>query len=237
MRDFGGLNLTNKHVRTALLFKRLAFKTQWIEYPDIEPELKRLGAEPTGKWTDGGIKYTLPVIYDDSTGKFVSDSMTIAEYLEDTYPNTPSLFPFGARAPIHMFVTMFSGSGSMAFRMVTIQATFHILNPSSAEYFRRTREELFGKTLEELAPEAEKGALFNAGKEDLSKIAAILSTNGHGLPYFYGTTISYADLVILSYLLYAKAVLGQGFKAIEEWDDGRWGRLLDATTEYQVLEV
>ena len=87
----------------ALIHKGLPFKTEWIEYPDICPRMREMGAEPTGKWESGAPLYTLPVIKDDATGKVVSDSWKIALYIEDTYADKPTLFPFGVRAPVEFF--------------------------------------------------------------------------------------------------------------------------------------
>ena len=52
-----------------LHYKGLPFRTQWVEYPDIEPTLRLLDALPTSKNEDGSDYYTLPVIHDDSTGR------------------------------------------------------------------------------------------------------------------------------------------------------------------------
>jgi glutathione S-transferase len=73
----------------------------WLEYPDIEPTLRDLGAAPTflenpspRKWF-----YTIPVIVDPGhltpTGDptVVCDSWAIAEYLDEVYPDQNILFP------------------------------------------------------------------------------------------------------------------------------------------------
>lgn len=79
----------------SLQLKGIPFKTEWVEYPDIEPLCKRIGALPTSKKTDGRDHYTLPTIFDPSTGRAISDSLPIALYLDQTYPDSPghSLFP------------------------------------------------------------------------------------------------------------------------------------------------
>lgn len=195
-----------------------------------------MGADPTGPGTDGRPKYTLPVIYDDKTARFISDSAVIAEYLEDTYPDTPSLFPFGARAPVFLLQAYLTSSAMKPFFLITIQDAVHVLNPTSAEFYRRTREEFFMKKLDDLVPEAERKERFAAGKDGMSKLAELLSKNGEDSLYFYGSTASYADLIVISYLMYARAILGDRWKPMEEWDGGRWKRLLDATKEYQILE-
>ncbi|KAJ7574088.1 hypothetical protein C8J56DRAFT_757479, partial [Mycena floridula] len=81
--------------RYALNFKGLQYKTQWVEYCDIEQVSKALGAKPTDIKARKPL-YTLPMIYDDSTGAMVTDSIAIAEYLDITYPEKSLLMPAGA---------------------------------------------------------------------------------------------------------------------------------------------
>jgi hypothetical protein len=95
-----------EHCRYSLNFKGLPFKIVWLEYPDVEPTLREIGAAPTGKWSDGRPFYTVPVIRDEShlTDKgeptVVSDSWAIAKYLDETYPGLDSqrLLPEGTMA-------------------------------------------------------------------------------------------------------------------------------------------
>ncbi|KAE9402968.1 hypothetical protein BT96DRAFT_956119 [Gymnopus androsaceus JB14] len=62
-------------IRYALNYKGIAYKTVWLEYPDIElPTVHH------------------PSHYDNSTGT------AIAEYLDKTYPSTPRLIPQGTHA-------------------------------------------------------------------------------------------------------------------------------------------
>ena len=67
----------------------------WVEYPDVEPLCKKIGAAPTGtKGADGSPLYTLPTIYDPNTKTAVSDSSKIVRYLDATYPSSgPTLLP------------------------------------------------------------------------------------------------------------------------------------------------
>jgi len=224
--------------RLAVSFKGLPFKTEWLEMPDIEPTMKKLGAEPTGKNVDGSPRYTLPVIHDDATGKFISDSMKIAEYLEATYPDKPSLFPFDAHAPVCLFNEQVSPTVIQPAVFIYMTGMLPKMNPRTIEFFRRTREAVFKKKLEELEPHGEaRVAQFAAAKEGFSKLAAIYSSNGGDKPYFYGNVPSYADLILVAYLLWIMTSIGPEnpeWKVIEEWDGGRWGNLLKLLTKYNV---
>ncbi|EEB93892.1 hypothetical protein MPER_07394 [Moniliophthora perniciosa FA553] len=85
-------------IRYALNYKGLEYQTKWIEFPDIESTCKKLGVPPTKTRRDGSPWYTLPAIYDPSTGVALVDSLRIAEYLEKQYPDKPSLIPSGTLA-------------------------------------------------------------------------------------------------------------------------------------------
>ena len=60
--------------------------------------------DPTGKKTNGTPYYTLPAIHGPSTNTYLADSFTIAEYLEKTYPDTPSIFPHKTVSLQHTFM-------------------------------------------------------------------------------------------------------------------------------------
>jgi glutathione S-transferase len=67
-------------VRLALNYKRIPYRTVWVEYPDIQPLCLAIGAVQT----TGG--YTLPIIHDPNTDRVVSDSWEIVKYLDAQYP-------------------------------------------------------------------------------------------------------------------------------------------------------
>ncbi|KZP02347.1 hypothetical protein FIBSPDRAFT_880420 [Athelia psychrophila] len=56
--------------------------------PDIERVREDIGAEPTETKAVGAPMYTLLTIVDHATNTVVSDSLEIARYLDDQYPNT-----------------------------------------------------------------------------------------------------------------------------------------------------
>jgi len=136
--------------------------------------MRKLGAEPTTTKPDGSPEYTLPTIHDDKIGKVVADSIKIAEYLEATYPDKPSLFPFGAHAPIHMSNAFFFPTAISPALLVFLASAIVKLHPASLEYFRRTREPVFGKKLEEVVPQGEaRAAQLAAAKEGYARVAEI----------------------------------------------------------------
>src|SRR3977135_1911607 len=91
----------------------------------------------------------VPVLLDGD--KAVVDSWVIANYLEDSYPDRPSLFGgAGGRA----ICRMMNWWGDIAvvgvmFPLIVADIPSH-LKPVDAAYFRKTREARFGKPLEEV---------------------------------------------------------------------------------------
>ena len=168
-------------------FKGIPYRTEWVEYPDIATLSKKLGINPTGQHKDGNPLYTLPAIHDPSTGIYIPDSLPIAEYLENTYPNTPSIFPNGSVALQKAFETTFSHNLNVV-RAFMIPATCLKLNPRSQEYFRRTREILFGKKLEDVVLTGEaRTEEWGKFKNGLDAIHSYLTSTDEKGPYMMGT--------------------------------------------------
>jgi hypothetical protein len=89
--------------RLNLNYKRIPYKTVWVEYADIQHLLKDSGASPTDKRPDGTDRYTLPAIQDPATGQVITESFAIAQYLEKKYPDRP-VIPAGTDAQQSSFV-------------------------------------------------------------------------------------------------------------------------------------
>lgn len=219
-----------------MLYKNLPFTTEWIEFADIPSKLKEVGAEPTGERVDGSPLYTVPTIKDSSTGEIVSDSLQIAEYLNKTYPEAPPLIPHGARGPIHVFNDDFVTSAIMPMITWLAYDTSKLFDERSAESFRLRREEDFKVKFEQLAPGGaeEKQKMLAAAKAGWSAVAGMYEGMGD-TEYYLGDQASYADIVVVAYLLYIRTVFGSEsdeWKEMMAWDGGRWAKLLKFATKY-----
>jgi len=225
--------------RFVLNMKGLPYKTVWVEYPDIVDLYKKIGIESTS--TFGGKPYcSLPVIQDLATGAVVADSLKIAQYLDDTYPSTMPVLPAGTRALQTMFVDVLTPKiGFAIFQRAAVESMLQ-LPPRSQEYFRRTREEWFGVRLEEMAPEGEKrDALWKKTREVFAEVHKWMNANGEGRLFVMGDTPSFADAVLVSFMIYLKVILGSDSK---EWkdimvsEDGRWAKLLEFFAKWEVVD-
>ncbi len=89
----------------------------------------------------------VPVIIDGT--RVVADSWAIAEYLEDTYPDRPSLFGGdGGRAHARFINAWTDAIVHPAISRLVVRDILDVLAPQDVAYFRASRERAFGETLE-----------------------------------------------------------------------------------------
>jgi glutathione S-transferase len=163
----------------------------------------------------------VPVLLDGDTT--VTDSWAIANYLEDTYADRPSLFGGeGGRAMGRMLnwwgdVTVVGG----IFPLIVADIPAH-LAPDDVAYFRRTREARLGKSLEEAA--ATRDQAVEGFRRSLDPLRLTLRTQA----YLGGDRPNYADYIVFGGFQWARVV--SPFKLLVENDPVyAWReRLLDA---------
>ncbi|RDX53391.1 hypothetical protein OH76DRAFT_1399301 [Lentinus brumalis] len=219
-------------LRFSLNIKGIPYRTVWVEYPDIAALSKQIGVGPTSTNEDGSPLYTLPAIYDPNTRTAVADSVAIARYLDQTYPSSgPSLIPKETDA-LHMaFIQAFRDVFFVNAGQLVLPATCAQLNPRSEAYFRQTREEMYNAKLEDLAPAgSEKRAQHWKGFEKaLHTVKEWLGADGTEKVHVMGDRVSFADVVVASYLIWIKLVLGPESKEwadMMKWDGGYWERFM-----------
>ena len=163
----------------------------------------------------------VPVLIDEETS--VADSWAIANYLEDTYPDRPSLLGGeGGRAMGRMMnwwgdVTVVAGM----FPLIVADIPSH-LKPVDAAYFRKTREARFGKPLEEVVAGRDKSV--ESFRRALEPMRLTLKTQAH----LGGEKPNYGDYIVFGAFQWARVV--SPFKLLAE-DDPVYAwreRLLDA---------
>jgi glutathione S-transferase len=163
----------------------------------------------------------VPVLLDDETA--VADSWAIAVYLEDNYPDRPSLFGGeGGRAMGRMMnwwgdVTVVGGM----FPLIVADIPGH-LEPVDAAYFRQSREARFGKPLEQVAAGRDKSV--EGFRRALDPLRLTLKSQ----PFIGGVQPNYADYIVFGPFQWARVV--SPFKLLAEDDPVyAWrAKLLDA---------
>jgi glutathione S-transferase len=227
-----GLRLHRDHRRTVFNYKGIPYRTEWVEVPDIEPLSKKLGINPTGQKKDGSPFYTLPAIYDPATGTAIADSFAIAEYLENTYPETPSVFPKDTAALQKAFEPTIVQNICAAWPFI-IPAVALKLNPRSEEYLR-LRALSFGESV--TVPTGDtRTEEWGKFKKGLDIAHSYFDKKG---PYMMGDTISWSDIVLFGFLSFFKVIWGEDseeWKDIASWNDGRWEAHVDALKKYNTV--
>lgn len=235
--NFLARNLLTLHSSLTLSYKGLPYKTQWVEYPDIQAVSIQYGAAPTDKRADGSPRYTVPMIYDPNTKTAIADSAKIAMYLDKAYPSTPTVFPPGSAALQMAFAeSLWDLIGSDLFRNLAPDH-FANLSPSSLKTITPIIETIYGKKVDELGGEEHWVAVEKA----LGKVLGYIEANGEGTDgLLMGDEACFADFALVSIFVWARIVLGEnsaGWKRIAGWHGGRWARLYARFEKYLVYEA
>jgi glutathione S-transferase len=163
----------------------------------------------------------VPVLVDGD--RTVSDSWAIATYLEDSYPDRPSLFDgLTGRALAAFFNNWVDSVVQPALIRVVLYDIYEHIAERDKHYFRTSRESRFHATLEAVAQEAE--AKIPVFRQTLQPVRMTLAKQ----PYLGGDTPRYADYILFGAFQWARVISP---KQLLEKDDpvGMWReRLLDA---------
>ncbi|EED13715.1 conserved hypothetical protein [Talaromyces stipitatus ATCC 10500] len=202
-------------IRLMLNYKRIPYKTIFLEFPDIEPTLKELGVNP-GKTVDGSqSKYTVPTIHHIPTNTYIMGSIAIAQFLESTYPEP--LVPLTSELGREIELKSRSLVGKTFSNSITPRE-IRILSPRSQEYFRRTREAAMGCPLEDmlLDPKTEEQNWL-AIDADMRAVGESMRTNKAEGPFVLGAQPTFTDFFLAGVLQSAKMVDEGVFQRITKY--------------------
>ncbi|MSQ69941.1 MAG: glutathione S-transferase family protein [Betaproteobacteria bacterium] len=163
----------------------------------------------------------VPIITDGE--RVVYDSWKIAEYLEDTYPERPSLFGGETGRSLARFFNSYADRqlvGSL-FPALMLE-NVGLLAADDAAHIRAGMEKPLGKTLEELAAGREQAQ--KAFSSALDPVRSVLRAQ----PYVSGAKPAYADYILFSVFQWARITTASPIAAA---DDPLWpwfDRLLDS---------
>ncbi|MBL4801778.1 MAG: glutathione S-transferase N-terminal domain-containing protein, partial [Emcibacter sp.] len=172
--------------RMALAHKGLDVEMVPLRFTDI-PQLDNVTAK------------TVPILEHD--GKYITDSWDIACYLEDNFPDAPSLFGgeagksfanfFNSTSFYHLVIPLFQ---------TLVYDIFETLDEKDKAYFRASREERLGKSLEDAHKNQDKSlATF---QKQLWPYKATLKTQD----FFHGDSPAYVDYIMYGLFQWAKGV-------------------------------
>lgn len=155
---------------------------------------------PAVAGVEGGSARTVPVIRDGSV--VVEDSFAIALYLEEAYPDRPSLFAGEGGKAHARFVERWSQLVVHPYLGRALLLDIHdMLDPEGREHFRRTREARFSMKLEDIPAGCDEAgiAAFRASLEPLRSMLAMQ-------PFIGGDAPLFADYVVAGAFQWARVV-------------------------------
>jgi glutathione S-transferase len=162
----------------------------------------------------------VPVIVDGGT--VVHDSTAIADYLEEHYPGRPTLFGGETGRALARFVQNWTETVLQAGIAPLVVLDIHRHSqPRDQDYFRRSREERFGRTLEEVVRDRE--ARLPAFRTSLDPLRRTVERQD----FLSGKVPAYADYIVFGAFQWARAI--SDFELLAADDPVRkWrGRMLD----------
>jgi glutathione S-transferase len=169
---------------------------------------------------EGGSTATVPLLKDG--GRLVRDSFEIALYLEEAYPDRPSLFCGEGGKAMARFIENWSMSTlHMAVTRIAILDIHNLLSPADRDYFRRSREERLGASLEDIAA---------AGKDEIEGFAKKLQPLRNMLkvqPFIGGAGPLFADYIVFGALQWLRVTAGTNVLTEDDPVAQWFGRCLD----------
>jgi glutathione S-transferase len=141
----------------------------------------------------------VPVLVDGD--RWVNDSWAIADYLETAYPDRPSLFDSPSGKALSRFHASWADTtlqGGMI-GLVVLDIWKHV-DARDKDYFRKSREERFGKTLE--ATVADRDQRVKGFRDSLLPLRLALKAQ----PFLGGTSPLYADYALFGGFQWCRCV-------------------------------
>ncbi|KAG7097999.1 hypothetical protein E1B28_005307 [Marasmius oreades] len=213
----------------SLNYKKLPFKVSFVDLNEVDQIAKSIGAPPTTTNPDGSPKYSTPFIHDSSTGKSISDSLLIAEYLDKAYPTTPKLLPEGTRVLQAVFVDTVTTKA---------HALISVLRPKYPEWFfpefLAEIEKRIGAP--KLLSQEETKEVWANGKKSFDELLGAYESAGAGTFVMGGDNPVFADFALAALFSSVKIMFGtesEEWKNVSGWIGGRTGKVVEETFKYE----
>jgi len=193
-------------IRLALAHKKLPVETIPWRFTDKQE------IAPSGQ-------IFVPVLVDGE--RWIADSWTIANYLENKYPDFPSLFGGATARSLTRYYSSFAdGLVGAMFPFLALDILSHVADQDRS-YFRETREKRVGTTLEAFV--ADRETKLPGFRASLTPLRLALKSQ----PFLGGDQPLYADYAVFGPFQGARCI--SPFALLEEGDAIRlWrDRLLD----------
>ena len=169
-------------IRMALAHKGLEYETVPVKFTDKE------------KIAFANTKL-VPVLVD--FGEVVSDSWAIAKYLDENYYQERPLLLGGGTRFVNQWCDM---QLHPALVRVLVKDIYDHVHPDDREYFRTSREQRFGKTIEEMHGERDKH------EQELKRVLTVLRELLRSQPFVCGKAPAYADYIVFGAFQWARCI-------------------------------
>ena len=155
---------------------------------------------------------TVPVLEDCVT--WVGESLEIAKYLDYAYSDKPLLFGTNENIQLTSLINLYIDSKILGIlARIIVADVYKIIQPEDKIYFRKTREKLLNKSLEEIEKDSSKYIpLF---QKELNPFRKILRDND----YFTGKKPMYCDYMLFGFFMWAR---NTSKKKLIEKNDPLW---------------
>lgn len=157
------------------------------------------------------------------------ESAQIAEFLESTYPSPQVVLTSELGREIE---SKARAAVATLFGKSILPREVNILSPRAGEYFRKRRETMIGRPLEELLSNEEQA--WDAADGDLHSISDLMQRNKSSGPFVLGGRPSYTDFFVAGALQNARVIDEGVFQRIYRYDGYR--QIYDACLPYMEKE-
>jgi glutathione S-transferase len=142
---------------------------------------------------------TVPVIHDAE--RVVGDSWAIACYLEDNYPDRPSLFGCATGRAHAAFLNAWADRTMVpGIAPLVIADVWSVIHEQDRDYFRVSREKWMGRPLEEV--QSDRDTRVESFRASLAPLRHVLKQQD----FFGGAAPSYADYIVFGTLEWGRKV-------------------------------
>lgn len=169
-------------IRLALAHKGLEYSTVAVKYTEKD----KIGFASTKQ---------VPVLVD--FGEVVTDSWAIAKYLDDNYYQERPLLMGGGTRFVNQWVDT---QLHPALSRVLLKDIYDHVHPDDREFFRTTREQRYGATIEAMHAERPKH------EQELKRVLTMLREILRSQPFVCGKAPAYADYIVFGAFQWARSV-------------------------------
>lgn len=125
------------------------------------------------------------------------------------------------------------------FPMLVVDIANSSATARAREDFREKREARFGVKLEEMCPPEARPVMWKKALEGFTQVGVWLDENGGEGQFVMGDKLSWADIIIGSWLLMMRRMWGERSKEWQElmsFEGGRWKRFYEVIATWNYVD-